>query len=386
MSDVQWLFVVLAALYGWECTGWLRWGAVALTSWSGRRWTLRHPGALAGNQRGGLVLAPPLPPLGTQFVASQYPLSLSPEGVLAFVATYPHPGPRIAAGGAFFRWADVRKVKAHGKKLRVNGTLFLTAASPGVARQLRNDLQQLAQQTAAERTESIHQILKRTFDAQAAAVRRDDFRHRSRPVRWLANLLVLYVFAVIPAAIWHFGFLRTWLGLLLGLLTLTLTTATLFYRAHRKLYPDAEDERFTHTLTIALAPSSAMRAHDALSRPLLENLHPLTAAQGLLGDDAFREFAQAVWRDVRHPALPNCPSNDPAAIATEQFFREAQRQALEGFLKVHRLNPHELCRAPQPTEAASRAYCPRCETQFATPDARCADCGGLALVAFTKAG
>ncbi len=76
--------------------------------------------------------------------------------------------------------------------------------------------------------------------------------------------------------------------------------------------------------------------------------------------------------------------SEGAAAATEQFFRAALRQTLEDFLKTHRLDPDELGRAPEPTEAASRAYCPRCETQFATAEARCADCGGMPLVPFTK--
>jgi hypothetical protein len=106
----------------------------------------------------------------------------------------------------------------------------------------------------------------------------------------------------------------------------------------------------------------------------------------LLAPEPFRAFARRVLRDVRQPAQPVCPSHDAAVVATESFFRAALRQTQEDFLKTHRLDPDELCRAPEPAEAASRAYCPRCETQFATTDARCADCGGMPLVAFTKAG
>jgi len=83
--------------------------------------------------------------------------------------------------------------------------------------------------------------------------------------------------------------------------------------AHRALYPHAEDERFTHTLTIALAPTSALRAHDALSRPLVEMFHPLAVAKVLLPEGRFREFARPVLLDIRHPALPLCPSDDSCA-------------------------------------------------------------------------
>jgi spore maturation protein SpmA len=43
-----------------------------------------------------------------------------------------------------------------------------------------------------------------------------------------------------------------------------------------------------------------------------------------------------------------------------------------------------VCRPPVPSEESSRAHCPRCEAQFTSADGRCADCGGLALVAFEK--
>jgi hypothetical protein len=382
MSDVQWLFVVLAALYGWECLCWLQQGAVALVTWRGRRWALRHPGALAGNQRGGFILAPPLPPLGTVFVAGQCPVSLSPEGVLAFVATNLHPGWRPAQSGQFVPWDELRGVKTRGKKLLVNGTPFLVAASPGAARLWRHRFQQLANEPAARRGQSIAEILKQTFDTKLAAAHCEAFRKEAHAVRWFANLLLGYVFVVVPVAIWGLGFKLAWLWLLLGLLTLTVTTATQFARAHRRLHPEAGDERFTHTLTIALAPASAMRAHDALSRPLLEAFHPLAAANVLLPAASFRALARRALRDVRQPALPTCPNPQAAAVATELFFRAALRTTMEAFLKTHGIEPDELCRAPEPAEAASRAYCPRCETQFATAAARCADCGGLALVAF----
>ena len=56
MSDLQWLFLVLAALYGWECACWIRRGTVAFTTWLGRDWHEAHPGTLFVNQRGGFVL------------------------------------------------------------------------------------------------------------------------------------------------------------------------------------------------------------------------------------------------------------------------------------------------------------------------------------------
>ena len=136
MSDVQVLFAVLAGLYLWECACWLRRDAVAVATWLGTRWQLLQPGTLGGNQRGGFVLAPPLPPLGSFLAANQLPFTLAPEGVLFFVATNVNPGWRAAHGGQYFRFDEVQEVRADRKRLFVNGRLLLRTTSPGHARQL----------------------------------------------------------------------------------------------------------------------------------------------------------------------------------------------------------------------------------------------------------
>src|SRR5262245_8614317 len=134
MSELQLLFLVLALLYGWECACWVRRGSVAFSTWLGRRWQARHPGDLLGNQRGGFIFAAPLPPLGAVLTASPFPLSLSPDGVLAAVATNVNPGWRPPQSGTFFRFDEVREVEAQGRKLFVNREPVLTAVSASLAR------------------------------------------------------------------------------------------------------------------------------------------------------------------------------------------------------------------------------------------------------------
>lgn len=380
MNDVQLLFVVLAALYVWECACWLRRGSVAFVTWRGREWRAVHPGALAGNPSGGFILAAPLPPLGTVLVANQLPLSLSPDGVLAFVATNVNPGWRPAQSGCFVRWENLGVIRVRGKKLFINGGLFLAAATPGLARQLKVELQRLVKLTPASRGAAIAEMLHGALDGQGIDFRLREYRARSSAVRLLANALFLYLLVIVPGSIWYFGFGLAWLGLLLGLLALTVATATFFGRAHHALYPNAGDERFTHTLTIALAPSSALRAHDALSRPLLESFHPLAVAKCLLPDKAFRLFARRILLDLRHPARPWGSSDLPELVATEAYSRRALLAAVEAFLQHHGLPPEELGRAPSPIDDSCRSFCPRCDAQFTNPTGECGDCGGLPLV------
>ena len=386
MSDLQWLFLVLAALYGWECACWIRRGTVAFTTWLGRDWHEAHPGTLFGNQRGGFVFAHPLPPLGTFLAANQFPLSLSPEAALAYVATNLNPGWRPAQTGRFLPFDAIREARARGKKVTVNGELWLTAASASFARRVAEELARLAKLRLPERDQAVSELIRASLDERAVAQQWQDFQKRSRNLRRLSNALLVYLFAFAPALIWHLGFKLSWLGLLVGLIALTTATAVLFHRAHRALYARAEEERFTHTLTIALAPTSALRAHDALARPLMETFHPLAVAKVFLREARFREFARRVLLDLRHPALPLCPSADSAQRATEFHARTAMRQAAEQLLKRSGIEPDELCRPPAPADASCRAYCPRCGAQFTTPEGHCADCGRLALAAFPAAG
>ncbi|MEK7707398.1 MAG: hypothetical protein AAB380_05325 [Verrucomicrobiota bacterium] len=384
MSELQLLFLALALLYGWECACWLRRGSVAFSTWLGRNWQARHPGTLLGNQHGGFIFAAPLPPMGTLLTAGQFPVSLSPEGLLAAVATNVNPGWRPAQSGKYFRIDEIRDVSAQGKKLLVNGVVLLTAASNSLARHFSSELRRLVKLIPSQREAAIAELVHATLDTKIAEQRWQELQQLSRPVRLLGNALFVYLFVFAPGLIWQLGFKLSWLGLLVGLFALTTATAVFFYRAHRTLYPQAEDERFTHTLTIVLAPMTTMRAHDALSRPLFETFHPLALARVFLSRNDFRDFARRVLLDLRHPAEPVWSSAEPAAHATELHARTMLQTAVEELLKQHGVEPEDLCKPPAPLDESCRAYCPRCGAQFTTLSGNCGDCGGLALVAFAS--
>jgi hypothetical protein len=229
-------------------------------------------------------------------------------------------------------------------------------------------------------------VLRTAFDLKQIETLRQTFHSQARPLRILTNTLFALVFIVAPLLIGFIGLSHVWIWLLLALLTLTITTAALFARLHRKFWPASADDRFTQTLIIALAPATTMRAHDLASRPLLETFHPLAAAKTLFQPEQFLRFARRLLLDLRNPALPTCPNSHPPAIATEQFFRHAYLEIVEAWLTENHISPTELCRPPTPTDESCHTYCPRCEAQFTTATGQCADCGGLHLVSFGRAG
>jgi hypothetical protein len=168
----------------------------------------------------------------------------------------------------------------------------------------------------------------------------------------------------------------------LGLLACTGAIAFLFYRAHKLFYPQAEDDRFTHCLIVFLSPVTAVRAHDLLSRPLLETFHPLALAKVFCSEQSFRAFARDILREIRHPGLPVCSRAEPEAVAAERHGRAVFQEAIEDLLKSSGIHPDDLLQPPAPTDETCRAYCPRCGGQFTAPGGVCTDCGGMALVTF----
>src|SRR5439155_13614683 len=135
-------------------------------------------------------------------------------------------------------------------------------------------------------------------------------------IRLFPNFLFAWLFLFAPALIWRFGFRACWVGLVAGLLVAAVATAILFHRAHKSLYPQAEEQRFTHFLTVLLSPATPIRALDILSRPLLEDFHPLAIAKSFCSESRFRSFAQRLLLELREPAWPVCPNPASAAKAT----------------------------------------------------------------------
>lgn len=385
MSDVQILFAILGGLYAWECACWLRRGGVGFSTWLGQRWKPEHPATMVGNQNGGFILAALFPPLGTILTAYQLPFSLSPDGLLLFVSGNVNPGWRPAQSARFWTWAQMADLQLRGKKVLLQHQVLFSSPTTTLANHLFQTLTTLAKLPVDKRGPLIKQHLRTMLDSQQATTILSAFQTATKPLRWLTNALFVLIFIIAPLLIGLLGLEPVWLGLVIGLLALTISIATLFARQHRRLWPAAEDDRFTQTLILALVPANSIRALDMISRPLLETFHPLTVAKLLLAPAAFRSFGRRILLDLRNPARPTCPNPAPEAIATEAFFRRTYLDVVEAWFTENKIPPEELCRPPAPADESCRAYCPRCEAQFTSTGGLCSDCGGLPLVEFRNA-
>lgn len=385
MSEVQLLFAVLIGLYLWECACWLRRGGIGFSTWLGHRWQTQHPATMLGNQNGGFLLAPLFPPLGTILTAYQLPFSLSPDGVLLFVASNMNPGWRPGQSARFCTWAQLADLQLRGKKFLLHRKVLFTSPTTTLAAHHFQTLTALAKLPADQRGPMIKQHLHTMLDAPQATTTWNTFQAATKLLRWLTNSLFALIFILAPVLIGWFGLERLWLGLIIALLAHTIAIATLFARVHRRFWPAAEDDRFTQTLILALVPANSIRGLDLISRPLLETFHPLTVAKIFLAPAAFRSFSRRILLDLRNPARPTCPNPDPQAIATEVFFRRTYLEVVEAWFTENKIPPEELCRPAAPADESCRAYCPRCEAQFTSTTGLCSDCGGLPLVEFRKA-
>lgn len=379
MSEVESLFLVLALLYGVECLGWVRRGAVVFRTFWGTRWRAVHPSPYLGGQRGGMFFAHPLPPLGGIVLSAQLPCSLSADGLLAFVASGVNPGGRPPQRGSFLRWEQIESLAAEGKWLKVNGAAWFKFGSAHAAHWLAAELKRIQQLPHAQRGPAIRELLAGTLDHEAVrtgwlAAQPEVCRLR----RW-ANSLFGLMFVVVPALHWQLGLKACWPVVVVGWLAHTITIAVLFRRAHARLCPAAEEERFTHFFTSLLAAPTAARAHDLLTRPLLERFHPLAVARVLAEAGEFRAFARHMIRELRHPALPVCPVKGEGAEGAERFMRETMRELVEAGVRQAGLDPDALLVPPTPLDDACHSYCPRCEGQFMALTGACADCGGIPL-------
>lgn len=377
MTDVQLLFIVLAVIYAWECAWWFPHGSSGFRTLFGKRWRLVLPGVLLGNQKGGFIFSHPLPPLGTLLAANECPLMLSPKGLGVLTEA-------LSTGDERLPWEKIDHIAVRGKKVLLNREPFFKTDSPVLAVKIAENLRKIKEAKPKEREDAIRKQLQETVDPTRIEALWTEFRKHTRVLPIAANLLFAHLFILSPALIGLLGFRRSWLALLLTLLALTSTTAVLFHRAHKRLFPRLEEERFTHFIIILLSPATAIRARDVLSRPLFSGFHPLAVARVFCSAEKFREQAADLVRLSRYPIGVTKPGEEYSQERIESYWRKLRQTTLEDFLQRNGLDPEQLVQPPTPVDNTCLSYCPRCRAQFTNREGVCNDCGGILLLPFVN--
>jgi hypothetical protein len=381
MTDLQWLYSVLVLLYLLECAVWLRRGTVVWIRGWGRRWRQFRPSAVLGNSQGGLVMASPLPPaFGAVLMASFPSLAFGESGILAGVPTPLEPGVPALDHARFFSWSEVRAVAVRGRRVVVDGFTLVRCTSESAAVELRRELHRLAQGDEAERGRRLTEWTSRAFDREALEKRWREFREAARPLALWCGGYFTVLFVGIPVILMLWGLGSAWPGLVVAIGGSATGTAWMYRRAHARLYPDGEEDRFTQTLMILLSPPLAVRALEWLGRPLFESWHPLVVAIVFGREAENLRLARRVLRDLRWPPPSVALARSAQAACVEQTWRDLQERGVRRLLRDGRVDPDELLQPPAPADGDCRSYCPRCEAQFTTPGGDCRDCGGVTLL------
>ncbi len=401
MNDTAYLFFVIAALYLIECIVWTRDDARVLQTLWGRTWTLQAPMVLLPQHGRAVAFGWPLPPLGYELIAQAWPMALSADGVVvsraASVAGLDEPRP----DGPPLPLRRIGRVASEAGALLLNDATFARTATRPLARALAELLRRLQTAPREEREALIVAELRRSLDTPAAAQRLDQLRNALAPVRLAANGLWLFLFVAAPLFCWFRGLALAWPALLLLLVGLLVLTASAFSAAHQSVHGDAPGLRTKHVALMFLAPLSALRAHSALAREALGDVHPLVLARLLLPRAEYVEFAGAVFRAAAvapGPAWNRAPADvarlaDVTSALSEADaslrdsicadYRRLLLTELERFLANDGLRPAALLSEPAAEDASCVAYCPRCRTQYVAGATVCGPCGDVALLPLT---
>lgn len=380
MTDSETLYLVLVALYLLEGAAWVPRGSIALCA-RGADWALpRLPHRTLGNARGGGVIGFPFLSGATVFIVPQWPVSLSPQGVLFWVAESMELEERAEHPGHFFTFDAIQKISADGRTISVNGESLGDVVSPGMAAQIVEIVQSLKQLPEKKRAKAIDEHLAKRFDVAVTKSRLQTFYEDSANLRTASFITWFIMLVIVPALSIRLGFERIWmLGLGMIYLSMWITTA-LWISLHRKYFPAERLARWGYGFMVALVPVSAMRAVDLLAKRLLHDVHPGTAVAAMVPPERAQRFLSYLLRDARFPMQPTSPSDEDDVRSTEAYHRNAVANHLAKMVQSLGHNPDELAAIPVATgDIEGEMVCPRCHARYASEMRKCEDCGGIAL-------
>ena len=388
LSDVEWIFVILTVLYLSESLIWVRPGVVPFLSTWGALGSARRRRRLTGNDHGDLELSG-LMPFDVTVLTEPLTLSVSQDGVAAFVAAAPLQNERPQQSGEVFAWDQLSGTTAQGRSVTVDGRLLCTRRSDRAAARLAAKLRELAACESDERRLRIEEWRAERFDSARIGKRIRSWEEATVAVRIGATLLFLWL-APVGVSL-SYGWLpiapdgivvAIYLVILFGLWWSTVFAGVL---GHRHLYPQDRSGRLTQTLYSLLSPAVPLRLADALGRELLDSEHPLAVSAAVDSPLQFRVVAERVIRDAAYPQMPEEPNElSEAGREMVRFSRQAELQLLKQLLHARGVDFDALLVPPPSENQGALSYCPRCRSDFLLPLSHCDACGSRPTVAYPQ--
>lgn len=380
MTDSETLYLVLVALYLLEGAAWVPRGSLALCARSAE-WALpRLPHRTIGNARGGAVLGFPFLSGATVFIVPQWPVSLSPRGILFWVAESMELEERAEHPGQFFRFEEIKSVRADGRHLSINNESLGEMVSPGMAQQIVKIVETLKKLPEQERAPAIDDFLAQRFDVSTTKSRLLAFYEHTANLRTMSFVTWFVTLILVPALALRFGFERIWiLAIAMTYMSMWITSAC-WVQVHRQYFPSERLARWGYAIMIGLVPVSAMRALDLLAKRILHDVHPGAAVAAMAPKDRAQRFLSYLLRDARFPRRPTSPHDEEDVRETETFYRNAVARHLATMLQALGYRPDELAAIPMATgDLEGEMVCPRCHARYTADMRACEDCGGIEL-------
>jgi hypothetical protein len=381
MSEGQTLLLVLVLLYLSECVIWVKRQSVAFVPTSGRRWRVAFPRPWLGNASGGILIMNPLPPAGQIFLSHLSPISISPSGICAFnLQTLPSGARSPAQTGRFLAFREITSSDTDGVYLLINKERFAKCTTARQAKRFAILITVLLKASPAKRESLVRTSIVKQFPTDEAASALRNGEAIIKPIRWASAILFLFLFVATPILVVYFGLLRLIIPAAIVMFAFAILIGVLFYRAHRKLYPEETSERFESLVKMILCPPVSIRAADILTKNLLAHYSPVVLA-GVLTGNSEQQFVRAFILDLQHP-LKHEVLDETAENTIDWAAGEQLGICLEHVKNGSYAKAEELL-APTRREGNSVSYCPRCGCQFVVHSVECADCPGVELVAFS---
>ncbi len=374
MNDSLVLVLVLAGFYLHDCSLWLERDTLAFIATAFGRWRPVRPHPLLSGAARGLIPSFRLPPLTAVYLSYPWRIAASPTHVCP---VSPTGMPAMAAPHAY---DAIETVAAADATVIVNGAPFAKCQEPFLAAMTAEFLRRLAALPPKRRHAVLLKALAAALDpgrleTAIRSLARDGF-----VLRVYCNVLFLYLFLGLPAAVAFLNLVATWPYLLALLIVLAAVIAVEFHRLHAVRWPADRAGRRSVLVRLCFFPPLAMRAYDFLAHRIGAHFHPVALALGLADAGTADRVIRETLRHLRYPLL--APDADPIAGAAQAWFREAETSAIRRLLIARGLKPDTYLAPPTKTDDESLTYCPRCETAYAVPSGVCHDCPGVALQAY----
>lgn len=365
MSDEQTTFLLLAVLYLVECCLIAGKDAVLfLPGPLGRCWRAQEAGKGMAIRHGFLVILPPLTPWRLAVLSAPCPLLFHPAGIIH------------RETGREIRWEEINALSVESSRLCINGASFARFQDEDMAAAVMNQLNDLRSGTPEKRTAALRSFP--SLRGHPGTVRRavQRMERLTLPLRFLGTVQLLAMFALPPLL---FHLLPPGAAFLLSAALIFLTgwsIAGLFFRIHRKLYPERRGERWGKLFHFLLYPPSTARAAQSLSLPLGGRYHPAAWACALLPVRHRRPFLCRLLREARYP-IPGPASSPDAAERFRKACRE-EYENLHAYLEHCGTLPPEEEPEWKESDGCTR-YCPRCLGIYRTEAEACPACPGISL-------